>query len=286
MFDGLFSFTSLNNDEQRDIGSGLLAFEDCRTWIEWGLRNRMPQGLHEAFRWGWGDYRQFNTLVKKIAAEGSAPAKTSSPKRAPDAIDALKKLAGPGGGDTVYAFRRLKTKTKTVNQIGGRPPGVPAKDWPMLDDDGMVHLFTLDLDTMPLLQQQLGGVRTYSLFVANPDSNEAYEPYNGEVAVLLCQSAQLGEESEAPEDTPVRDAQSFEVISVDVATDVWTDTENKVRKGIYGLGARALGEPLWLQSEEHFGQFVMQFDESFADMSLGDSGIMYCFMDTAFWQCH
>ncbi len=56
---------------------------------------------------------------------------------------------------------------------------------------------------------------------------------------------------------------------------------------IYGASARAGGSPIWLQGEEHDdGGFLLQFDESFANVNLGDCGVMYAFTDTQFWQCH
>ncbi len=50
--------------------------------------------------------------------------------------------------------------------------------------------------------------------------------------------------------------------------------------------ARAGGEPLWLQGEEYGGEFLLQFDEGFANVNLGDCGIMFVFSDEQFWQCH
>ena len=44
------------------------------------------------------------------------------------------------------------------------------------------------------------------------------------------------------------------------------------------------GTPIWLQYPEHKGTFIMQFSEPFADIGMGDSGEMYVFTDTAFWQ--
>ena len=55
---------------------------------------------------------------------------------------------------------------------------------------------------------------------------------------------------------------------------------------MYQANARVLGSPLWLQDSEHWGFLLMQFDEGFVDINLGDSGVMYVFSDTQFWQCH
>ena len=53
------------------------------------------------------------------------------------------------------------------------------------------------------------------------------------------------------------------------------------------MPGRALGFPIWLQGDEDSGgEFLFQFDEALAYTNLGDSGVMYVFDDTAFWQCH
>ena len=59
-----------------------------------------------------------------------------------------------------------------------------------------------------------------------------------------------------------------------------------LRSEIYRASARAGGSPIWLQGDEHDGDFLLQFDESFANVNLGDCGVMYVFTDTQFWQCH
>jgi hypothetical protein len=47
-----------------------------------------------------------------------------------------------------------------------------------------------------------------------------------------------------------------------------------------------LGKPSWIQSPAWGkGPFLMQFDERFLDVNLGDKGRTYVFEDTAFWQC-
>ena len=59
-----------------------------------------------------------------------------------------------------------------------------------------------------------------------------------------------------------------------------------LRDKIFNLPAYVGGAPIWLQSEEHSGFFIMQFSEAFVDINLGDAGEMYVFADTAFWQCY
>lgn len=94
-------------------------------------------------------------------------------------------------------------------------------------------------------------------------------------------------ELDAPEGAEVRDALAFDVVAVDVPVDVWTSNDDDLHKSIYRAGARVLGEPMWLQEEEEGdGAFVMQLDESFVDVNLGDCGVLYVFDEGAFWQCH
>ncbi len=62
---------------------------------------------------------------------------------------------------------------------------------------------------------------------------------------------------------------------------------DELRKKVYGLNARVGGNPQWLQyNEGGANSFIMQFDEGFADVNLGDCGLMYVYSDDAFWQCH
>ncbi|MFK7988134.1 MAG: hypothetical protein AB8I08_19090 [Sandaracinaceae bacterium] len=283
-FVGLAEATKLTPDHVTEMALGLAAFEGRGPWIEWAMRNGARPAMHEAFE--RADRKAFQALTARLSKEGTAP-KSAPKKRAPDKIDEVVKLAKKtgGGGSTVYLFRRTDQPDSTLNRIGGLPPGTPAEAWPRQDDDAMVHLFTVDLATVPELRAQLGGQRTMSLFVGNPDSNEAFEPYTNEVAVQLRDDGTAKKESAAPEDTPVRDTRGFEVVTVDVPDDVW-EGDSQLRRALYQAGARAGGEPIWLQGDEHHGQFLMQFDESFADINLGDSGLMYVFTDTAFWQCH
>ena len=59
-----------------------------------------------------------------------------------------------------------------------------------------------------------------------------------------------------------------------------------LRSKLFELPAYVGGSPIWLQREEHWGFFIMQFSEAFVNVNLGDLGEMYVFFDTAFWQCY
>jgi len=149
----------------------------------------------------------------------------------------------------------------------------------------------MDLDTMPELRAQVscddgGKPRAVSVFCMNPDDNEAYEAGTDETWVLVSSEAQVAAAAEPPAEVTMLDPERFEAVAVNVSPHVWKSRSSDLRSEIYRCSGRALGEPIWLQSPEHFGSFLCQFDEGFVSMNLGDTGVMYVFSDTAFWQCH
>jgi hypothetical protein len=150
----------------------------------------------------------------------------------------------------------------------------------------MAHLFTLDVRTMPELAKRVGAdVVCVSVFCWHPDHNEAWEADTDQTGVVFTTAAQLATPATLPEDVELRDPAWFEVVAIDVPPSVWAE-KSDLRQQIYQCHGRVLGEPLWLQDEQDGGDFLMQFDESFCSMNLGDAGIMYVFEDAAFWQCH
>jgi hypothetical protein len=168
---------------------------------------------------------------------------------------------------------------------------VPDDLWPVRDGDRMDHLFTLDLDEMPELRQAtktLADARAACFFIENADSNRAHTPYNGETALIAISAADLARA------VIVQDGHELVATAIEVPTDVaWHDPEYEivpelveVHDAYASLPAHALGGPVFLQAPEWGGQFLLQFSDDFADVNLGDCGVMYVFHDTAFWQCH
>lgn len=213
-----------------------------------------------------------------------------------DIDDLVAALEGAKGDRIIYALRRVdSTSSPTLNRIAGSPAGIGSDRWPTLDDEPMRHLLTLDLATVPEVAARLPGQRTLSLFCLDPEENEAFEPFNEEAAIVLSTEEQVARgvlyEPEGAEwDT---EPSAFEVVSLSVPGSIFTEFADEVpeehrelRELVYRLHGRAGGEPIWLQSAEHEGTFVLQFDEEFVPMNLGDGGIMYVFADAAFWQCH
>lgn len=54
---------------------------------------------------------------------------------------------------------------------------------------------------------------------------------------------------------------------------------------LFLASAYVLGEPLWVQEDQGGDNFLLQFDSSFVDVNLGDSGVISMFKNDAFWQC-
>lgn len=276
---------SLTGDDPREVQAGLAYLPNTRSAVEWLLRNGAGCHMKSQFQQAVG-YDTFAEIEKELEEEGQEPA------RELDKVDKLAMLADEvgGTGETIYVLRSLSEKPEDAgyNRIGGLAPGVGVERWPKMDDEPMAHLYTLDVETMPELRSRVGDqVRSVSVFCFQPNYNEAWEPYNEWTAVVYSTDAQLeDDELAAPGDVLDRGMAWFEPVAIEVDPGIWADQDSELREKIYQASARVLGEPIWLQYPEGGGTFLMQFDESFAWMNLGDMGVMYVFDDTAFWQCH
>jgi hypothetical protein len=171
-----------------------------------------------------------------------------------------------------------------LNVLGGAAPGVGLDRWPVFEgdaDEPMEHLYTIDLATIPELQSRYKGKRTLSVFCYQPGNNEAYSVDSGWTETVFSTQEEIDADTEIPEDIEGDIEARFEVVSIVVNLE-----DEEIRNQVYGLNARVLGSEIWLQGEEYGGDFVMQFDEGFCYMNLGDSGVMYVYSDGAFWQCY
>jgi hypothetical protein len=177
------------------------------------------------------------------------------------------------------------------NRTCSAPLGLSDARWPKFKkgkvEQKMEHVLTLDLDLAPELRRRapaLESARAMALFISSRNENEAYTPENDETEIVALSAEELaaGHDEEGG---------SFAVYALDVPAAVFGDTEKgtplgELRSALWKLHGRALGEPFWLQSDEWFGDLLLQFDEGLAFINLGDSGVMYVFDDTAFWQCY
>lgn len=115
-------------------------------------------------------------------------------------------------------------------------------------------------------------------FDANPDADIAHGLYQGELPAGDDQPAAAISirEFELPSD----------VFQSDYSTAELTPGVQFIVDAIYSGSAFAGGDAIWMKSDEAPSpNFLMQFNETFANIKLGDNGIMYLYKETAFWQC-
>jgi hypothetical protein len=192
-----------------------------------------------------------------------------------------------------------------IGRIGGPPVGIAPDDWPCRAGDSdwpMTHVWTLDLAELPDLRRRLDeDIRAVALFVHNPSSNEAWRPGTPESDVRLLTRADVDAFGEFDGPLPADSSgppTGYTVQAVDIPEAVFSrvDTASylyappelrRLRDAIYAAPARAGADPIWLQgATDGQGPFLLQFDEAFADINLGDNGVMYVFGGDAFWQSH
>jgi hypothetical protein len=175
-----------------------------------------------------------------------------------------------------------KVGAKDISRIGGKPIGIDAKNWPMHEGKALSHLMTIDLHTLdlPFVPRN----RALAVFCLNPDDNGAYEPGNPFTRVVLIspQDIKKGEPAEVPAHPQLTAAK--------LETAPLTNQDPMTFFG--GVPKYIQGDPFeshdfseGLQKSIESGGFYCQFDESLVPMNLGDSGVMYVFERTAFWQC-
>ncbi len=263
------------------LTGGLRAFADAGPVIRAVLSRGGGLYLAKIFAEVYGEPR-YAQLVTESNAGGGAAASDDPIDRAV-AIAASLKVAAD---ETVLALRVLDLPPTSFARVGGLPPGIDAAAWPRHDDAPMVHLFTLDFTGTAAI------ARTMSVFCARPELNEASEPGTAWTAVIWRTAAEASRPGEAPEGLTPRPAKGLEAVAIAVPANVWTERSGAVgrlRDALYALPARVFGRPQWLQGPEDDDDddgFIMQFDADFVSINLGDSGIMYVFEETAFWQCH
>ncbi|MCA9611038.1 MAG: hypothetical protein KC619_35835 [Myxococcales bacterium] len=262
-------------DLARELGARAGSFLDA-----------VPKGkLRKAFESG---LTEGGPSIEPAAPKPRATKATAKPPRKPAAITRLEKLASAVSDPEpieVYALEAIRgASPSAVSRVGG--PGYDlGPRQPSYEGLPMAHVFTLALADLPALQPRFEGAVAFALYVSEPTGNEAHEPYTDETAVLALSAADVerGEAAASPRDLPLR---SVRVTAVQVPgrTFEHPTPHAKLREAIAALPARAGGAPRWLQTEQECDGFLLQLDDRFAPLNLGDAGVMYVFSDTAFWQ--
>lgn len=208
--------------------------------------------------------------------------------------DKIRRATEALGGDTRVTLLQSHDRPPTgVSRVGG--PGVDLGERQPRSDEGhaMTHVWTLATADVPALAAAYPDAVAVALYMLDPEENEAWEADNGLTALVELSADDLEMPPAAPTDQDLT-ARAVTVEHLEVSSQAFEfdlddadDAPRRVLRGeLYGAPARAGGAPIWLQGDEHAGEFLLQFDESFANVNLGDCGIMYVFTDTQFWQCH
>ncbi len=283
-------------------------------WVEKALRDPLKDRAEEMIRYAlyqgaegqvidWFKYaignEKFKTLKKEVAdIMGKEVAKEKTKVEQYQDLMQAYLLKNPNTKTTTVYWLERSDKAaspKEINRVGGPALGLNKDNMPNFEEEYMQHLFTLDLESMLGLAAKLPeGTAAIALYVANPDYNEAYMPGNEQAEVIYLTEEDLKAGFfEAEDYEPYCSASAIVVTEVEAPIDFFSEDYNReeedlkeLRNKLYNAPAYVLGAPIWLQAAEHFGNFLLQFDETFADINLGDSGIMYVFGDTAFWQCY
>ena len=210
--------------------------------------------------------------------------------------DEIKHKINKEKSETIYILTLGDITPITLSKIGGIPVGVNKKNYPMYDKNPMSHVWTLDLNDMPLLQKNYPDKRAISLYISDYVDNEAYSPDTSETKVLFLSQKDI-DERELDIDsvnTMVENSITITPINIpkglleeDISTTDKESWQAMLYSGIYNTNY-ASGSPIWMQGDEYGSDyFICQFDNSLEkedELNIA-YGIMYVFEDTAFWQC-
>ena len=213
--------------------------------------------------------------------------------------DALVRMASelPGPKTRIYILQVEKEgydpKADTIARSGGKAPGIADADIPK-DKSGepLTHLFTLDLDEIPELQERYKGARALAAFCPEPNSGDRSDelelvPITREaVAALPHQAAKSEDEDDDVGGRPIA------ILPLDVPEAIFERSGDdgagkEIRNMIFNAAGHVLGEPFWIQDDEGgFDDFIMQINEGLCDVNLGDCGSLYVYAGETIFQCH
>ncbi len=223
----------------------------------------------------------------------------------------------------IYALKKSKKSKANYNIISGNDSELSI-DWPKTSyDKEMDFLFMLDFNSFPELKSDYSNYAALGFFIENDedwdlgeaksdDSDLESDDYDDDdfsgMGFQQQETKIVFFTEEELKKSKIKGKEFFEVITFSVPYIIFGDPEDEyfsadkifknieeplkskfkeLQNKVYSLGARVYGDPIWLQSNDGGPNgFIMQFDEKFIDINLGDSGIMYVYNDYAFWQCY
>lgn len=184
------------------------------------------------------------------------------------------------------------------------------------NDLRMEHVFTIDLDGVHLVGTP-PGARAMMLFLSNANYHRAFSWNNTDSAVLFLGADEVARgvyRGSIPDRSLRRWSRRFVLAPIDVPGDVF-DAESQgdpliadLHEAIWQAPARLGGRPIWVRREPSgshrvtYGaptpnlpprppvglraapEFVMQFERRFAEVNLGNQGVMYVTGTSACYQ--
>lgn len=189
-----------------------------------------------------------------------------------------------------YGHKEGNDEHASLSYYAGQPPYI--EEWPYMEETPMQHLVTFDLRALPQLNKEF-----VTIMMADPYDNEAYEPYNADTFLYYHSGQAQDEKQEAPIE-PLGSKRTISMHPIEVPLEAFASEEDedwqgplskelaKIKKKLINSSYLG-GRPIWIQEDQGEDNFIGQFDSSIAyELNLGDSGIMYVFEYTAFWQCY
>ena len=199
---------------------------------------------------------------------------------------------------TIYLLENLNraASTSEINRTCGYPIGVSDDLWPRYGDRRMLHLLTLDLDSVPALQPMFPEpTRAVSCFISDYVEHEAVVSDNDHIELLYLEEEMIDQgenrfEIELDEKFNQPRAGSFRSHELTVPIDLFKNEifeldeahiYSELLNHIIRFDSYASRKPLTAEPLMH-EEMILSFGSSLIDMNLGDGWGMYIFKNTGF----
>lgn len=242
----------------------------------------------------FGQINDYAKLFKDLPRK-----KTSNVQRIQNMLaDFSQKHNGKFPTERIYLLE-LSEEEKKNNVIGGFPIGMNADTHPKEDDQYLTFLFHLSFETFPDLKQQFSANQT--------GVNIFMDTWNDIGSAYLFPVKSNGVNNGGYDYKPLRNPTFFDSLPVTIPSIAFKDLDNdleqvealgnldeeqvtslgNIKSAINRLPGYVLGQPIWLQEADQWDDdFILQFDESFVPVNLGDNGVMYVHKNGGDFQCN